>query len=107
MRVCVLGLWHLGSVTSACLASVGQEHGMATPLFAGVRLSNKTHKGRPQRRLERLIGDVHGQTIVIWGLAYKAGDTHATAVACHGAMPLACEGRRNRAGPRPRHRPAA
>ena len=25
MRVCVLGLWHLGSVTSACLASVGHE----------------------------------------------------------------------------------
>jgi UDPglucose 6-dehydrogenase len=25
MRVCVLGLWHLGSVTAACLASVGHE----------------------------------------------------------------------------------
>jgi UDPglucose 6-dehydrogenase len=25
MKVCVLGLWHLGSVTSACLASVGHD----------------------------------------------------------------------------------
>ena len=25
MRVCVQGLWHLGSVTSACLASIGHE----------------------------------------------------------------------------------
>ena len=25
MKVCVLGLWHLGSVTAACLASVGHE----------------------------------------------------------------------------------
>ena len=25
MRVCVQGLWHLGSVTAACLASVGHE----------------------------------------------------------------------------------
>ena len=25
MKVCVLGLWHLGSVTGACLASVGHD----------------------------------------------------------------------------------
>jgi UDPglucose 6-dehydrogenase len=25
MKVCVMGLWHLGSVTAACLASVGQQ----------------------------------------------------------------------------------
>ena len=25
MKVCVQGLWHLGSVTAACLASVGHE----------------------------------------------------------------------------------
>jgi UDPglucose 6-dehydrogenase len=25
MKVCVHGLWHLGSVTAACLASVGHE----------------------------------------------------------------------------------
>ena len=25
MKVCVLGLWHLGSVTAACLASVGHD----------------------------------------------------------------------------------
>ena len=29
MKVCVLGLWHLGSVTAACLASVGHDvHGL-------------------------------------------------------------------------------
>ena len=25
MRVCVLGLWHLGTVTAACLAAGGHE----------------------------------------------------------------------------------
>ena len=25
MMVCVFGLWHLGSVTAACLASVGHQ----------------------------------------------------------------------------------
>ena len=25
MKVCVFGLWHLGSVTSACLASLGHQ----------------------------------------------------------------------------------
>jgi UDPglucose 6-dehydrogenase len=25
MKVCVKGLWHLGSVTAACLATVGHE----------------------------------------------------------------------------------
>ena len=25
MKICVLGLWHLGSVTAACLASVGHD----------------------------------------------------------------------------------
>ena len=25
MKVCVQGLWHLGSVTTACLASVGHH----------------------------------------------------------------------------------
>ena len=25
MKVCVLGLWHLGPVTAACLASVGHD----------------------------------------------------------------------------------
>jgi UDPglucose 6-dehydrogenase len=25
MRICVFGLWHLGSVTAACLAQAGHE----------------------------------------------------------------------------------
>ena len=25
MRICVQGIWHLGAVTAACLASVGHE----------------------------------------------------------------------------------
>lgn len=55
------------------LQAVGREQGIATPLFAGVGASNKAHEAWPRRMLERLIGDLRGQTIAIWGLAYKAG----------------------------------
>lgn len=55
------------------LQAVGREQGIATPLFAGVKTSNEAHIAWPRRMLERLIGDLRGQTIAIWGLAYKAG----------------------------------
>lgn len=55
------------------LQTVGRERGIATPLFAGVRASNDAHAAWPRRMLERLVGNLRGQTIAIWGLAYKAG----------------------------------
>ena len=44
MKVCVLGLWHLGSVTAACLASVGHE---VTGLDSNSGIVEKLRKAEP------------------------------------------------------------
>ena len=44
MKVCVLGLWHLGSVTAACLASVGHE---VTGLDSNSGIVEKLQKAEP------------------------------------------------------------
>ena len=44
MKVCVLGLWHLGSVTSACLASVGHD---VTGLDSNSRIVEKLQTAVP------------------------------------------------------------
>ena len=44
MKVCVLGLWHLGSVTAACLASVGHE---VTGLDSNSEIVEKLQKAEP------------------------------------------------------------
>ena len=56
MRIAVVGLWHLGSVTAACLAQFGHQvdivylegmghaHRLALPLLSAVRPSNDAHK---------------------------------------------------------------
>jgi UDPglucose 6-dehydrogenase len=57
MKICVFGLWHLGSVTAACLASAGNEVIGLDPdanLIAGLR------KGKPplyEPGLEELVKD--------------------------------------------------
>ena len=43
MNVCVLGLWHLGSVTSACLSSVGHK---VTGLDFDLNLINDLNNGK-------------------------------------------------------------
>lgn len=57
----------------AFLQAIAREHGIPTPLFAGVKASNEWHTGWVGRRLEQLVGDLRGQTIAVWGLAYKPG----------------------------------
>ena len=44
MKVCVLGLWHLGSVTAACLASVGHD---VTGLDSNSGIVEKLQKAKP------------------------------------------------------------
>ena len=44
MKVCVLGLWHLGAVTAACLASVGHE---VTGLDSNSGIVEKLRKAEP------------------------------------------------------------
>ena len=44
MKVCVLGLWHLGSVTAACLASVGHD---VTGLDSNSEIVEKLQKAEP------------------------------------------------------------
>ena len=44
MKVCVLGLWHLGSVTAACLASVGHD---VTGLDSNSGIVEKLQKAEP------------------------------------------------------------
>jgi len=44
MKVCVQGLWHLGTVTAACLASLGHR---VTGLDLDVRIVEELNQGRP------------------------------------------------------------
>ena len=57
MKLCVQGLWHLGSVTAACLASLGHE---VTGLDFDTEIVNKLKQGRPplfEPGLEDLINN--------------------------------------------------
>jgi UDPglucose 6-dehydrogenase len=57
----------------AFLTHLGTEHAVPLQLIPGVRASNDGHKLWPRRRLEALLGDVHGKCIAVWGLTYKPG----------------------------------
>src|SRR5258708_10211879 len=56
MRICVLGLWHLGSVTAACLASLG--HRVVGLDFDAARIANLNGGIAPvlEPGLEDLLG---------------------------------------------------
>jgi UDPglucose 6-dehydrogenase len=56
----------------AFLLGMGSRLGFTTPLFAGVKQSNDTHRGWARRRLETLLGGVAGKTVAVLGLTYKA-----------------------------------
>jgi UDPglucose 6-dehydrogenase len=57
----------------AFLLNIGSRLGFTTPLFAGVKQSNDSHRQWAQRRLETLLGGVSGKTIAVLGLTYKPG----------------------------------
>ncbi len=55
------------------LTELGQAHGVATSLLSSVTSSNDAHRQWAERRLSQLLEGVAGQTVAIWGLAYKPG----------------------------------
>lgn len=55
------------------LAQIGAQYGVPTYLIAGVHSSNDAHKSWTQEALCKLLGDVAGKCVAIWGLAYKVG----------------------------------
>jgi UDPglucose 6-dehydrogenase len=57
----------------AFLTALGVQHGLPTPLLAGVRASNDAHKHWPRRRLAALLGPLAGRRVAVWGLTYKPG----------------------------------
>jgi UDPglucose 6-dehydrogenase len=57
----------------AFLTALGAQHGLPTPLLAGVRASNDAHKHWPRRRLLSLLGSLARRRVAVWGLTYKPG----------------------------------
>jgi len=55
------------------LSWLGPAHGVSLHLLPAVKKSNDVHRMWAQRRLEQLLGPMAGQTVAIWGLAYKPG----------------------------------
>lgn len=55
------------------LRALGDRTGRETPLCDGISASNRSHAGWAARRVHRLLGDLSGQRIAVWGLTYKPG----------------------------------
>jgi UDPglucose 6-dehydrogenase len=55
------------------LEGLGADGAVETPLLGSIIPSNRVHTHWPERALERLVGDVRGATVAVWGLAYTAG----------------------------------
>ena len=55
------------------LTQIGVNSQQATLLLTGVRASNEAHKQWVHRKLSALLGQLRGQTVAVWGLAYKSG----------------------------------
>jgi UDPglucose 6-dehydrogenase len=54
------------------LGELGRAGAVETPLLASIIASNRAHTRWPEHALERLLGDLSGATIAVWGLTYKA-----------------------------------
>jgi UDPglucose 6-dehydrogenase len=57
----------------AYLTQLGSEYEIPLHLLPAIRASNDSHKEWPCRQLARLLGELRGKTIAVWGLTYKAG----------------------------------
>ena len=55
------------------LEGLGAEGAVETPLLASIIVSNRAHTHWPERALERLLGDLRGVPVAVWGLTYTAG----------------------------------
>lgn len=55
------------------LEQTGKACNKRTHLLSAVRVSNEEHKNWPRRKLQEILGDLHGQRIAVWGLTYKPG----------------------------------
>ena len=49
MKICVLGLWHLGTVTSACMSSIGHK---VIGLDFDKNLINGLNNGEPHENIQ-------------------------------------------------------
>lgn len=57
----------------AFLETIGASNSVATHLISGVQRSNDEHRAWPMRAVERLLGELPGHTVAVWGLTYKPG----------------------------------
>ncbi len=55
------------------LLGYGRDHGIATPLFQGVRDSNDVHKGWLREQVARALRGAEAPTVAVLGLTYKPG----------------------------------
>jgi UDPglucose 6-dehydrogenase len=55
------------------LTQIGAVHYQPTHLLSAVRASNDEHRNWHRRKLQALLGDLHGKCIAVWGLTYKPG----------------------------------
>ena len=55
------------------LEGLGAGGAVETPLLGSIIPSNRFHAHWPERALERLVGDLRGATVAVWGLAYTVG----------------------------------
>ena len=64
MKICVYGLWHLGSVTAACMASVGHEViGFDDMLMANWESYKLSTIKQPIRQMSKLVTQLIDQYI--------------------------------------------
>jgi UDPglucose 6-dehydrogenase len=55
------------------LKHLGRDVDRPTPLMDGVEASNRAHRTWAERRLQSLLGSLHGKVVSVWGLTYKPG----------------------------------
>lgn len=74
------------------------ELGGAVPLLRGVKTSNDVHKQWALEKLAKVLGNLKGRTIAVWGLTYKPGtDTLRRSAAVELCLELRARGANVRA----------
>jgi UDP-glucose 6-dehydrogenase len=82
MKTRVLGIWHHGSATAACVSehfpaiACDPDPQAIAGLVAGVAAiggSNQAYKDWPRRNLRRILGELSNRKIAVLGPTYKPG----------------------------------